>query len=1151
MGARGQQLATEVTPDGIKVGDQILTDPASPEAQKLVRAGLATNILGLDPTGVPTAMMMLASPSTLLREQPRKKAAGRRWSGEDSKAQSIAESAVGQVVSVPGRFVGGAVDRLGNTIAGNAALIGVGGDPVRAWTGLLSNVTSPVAGAGRAVASATPEQILADPIAAAGSAATHAPAVVPFVGWAYGIVEALSKPGELAREGAKETLTYALDARTLKNLEAGHVVANTGEVQVTTSDVDVHADNGGYVTFTLPDLEGGEPKAWYIMATPDSPGHFTAQVPTGPDEELVERADGAVVLANTRTGETVRTIKTPWAKDALGREQPTWYSIEKIDEATSAVTQHIQPNKGALYPLIADGPDNGNGADGKPITVQRLPNGQEVVHENGVDSVIGNPKPGEERAAAPAPRVAPSQTYQPQTSTADNGNGTTTVTTTDHSGKTSTRIAPTPEVDNALGQRAENERQRQQDINSRLRGPWHPAPAQDVPEAESRDTPTASAPVDASWGSVTNPNAVAHDLANTALRGSVAAPVTSTSSGTSSGIEYGKPDAGQEAIDAANRINSWAVPAREKLQQEIAAKSAELQAVKDRPIDYSKGTISMPYPVNAEPIPMDVAKKMADSQTLEQQLAALVQRYLSIPVVDVTKAITQILPNGSRSYTAPLIGVDGKAASSTKGEAVQVEFGGARSGPTNNLVGNDGAYIRGTSVQTEHWADTGKITSRSIDPGSVQDLSFETSMTILDVVGIAAGVPEAGRLISGLTRGAASRISTRLGEGAAAQDARAVTDLPKPDAAATKITTAGEPPSVTAPKIADTPHGTPAPPATTAGAADRLGAEATAPTKPAAPTAPAPGPNYKPFTTTPATDVAAAGAKTPEIPKTPATTAATAEKLGADTAKTIDTPTTADKAFTTMPAAEKVGGDAAKTAEGPSSTVGRVTTKAESPTPKPDTNGTKSVGGIEGRPHQKPLINDPTTLSRRPDDIGQWGKAGEGITNKNTGGKRFWAMFQEWTSRVPAEYAYKVDGVPERIANSGVVKLDIAGYAGKQRIYGDAKLGYSEALESALKSVAKNPNVKSLPPQVKSLIESITKQTETLQAKGVQFGVGTDNRYAVVFNRTDTPALTRRILNARSDLPPEILRKIDFVSLDEFKKRFPDFTPIRPQNFGR
>lgn len=371
--ARGQQLAAQVTPDGIRVGDKILTDPTSEQAQKLVRDGLATNVLGIDPMGVPTAMMMLASPSTLVREQSRKKAAGRRWSGEESKAQSIAESAVGQVVSVPGRFVGGAVDRFGNTIAGNAALIGVGGDPVRAWTGLLSNVTSPVAGAGRAVASATPEQILADPIAAAGSAATHAPAAVPFVGWAYGLVEWATKPGELAREGAKETLTSALDTLTVKNLEAGQAVANTGEVHVTTSDVDVHADNGGYVTFTLPDLEGGEPKAWYILATPESPGNFTTNVPTQPDEELVERGDGSVVLVNTGTGQIVRTIKTPWAKDALGRDQPTWYSVERLDDSTSTITQHIAPNKGALYPLVAD-------------AVQTVPGGGEMTSGNAAPS---------------------------------------------------------------------------------------------------------------------------------------------------------------------------------------------------------------------------------------------------------------------------------------------------------------------------------------------------------------------------------------------------------------------------------------------------------------------------------------------------------------------------------------------------------------------------------------------------------------------------------------------------------------------------------------------------------------------------------------------------------------------------------------------
>ncbi|WP_259172191.1 hypothetical protein, partial [Tsukamurella ocularis] len=362
--ARGQQLAPQVTPDGIKVGDHLLTDPTSEQAQKLVREGQATNILGLDPTGIPTAMMMLASPNTLIREQrkPTKAKPGRRWTTEAGDPRTTAtakdESVVGQVVSVPGRFVGGAVDRFGNTIAGNAALIGVGGDPVRAWSGLAKNVTSPVAGVGRFAASATPEQILADPVAAAGSAATHAPVAVPFVGWAYGIVEALSKPGELAREGAKETLTSALDTLTLKNLEAGQQVANTGEVHVTTSDVDVHADNGGYITFTLPDLEGGEPKAWYILATPDSPGNFTTNVPTAPGEELIERADGSVVLVNTATSQTVRTIKTPWAKDALGRDQPTWYSVERLDDSTSTITQHIAPNKGALYPLVADSPQS-------------------------------------------------------------------------------------------------------------------------------------------------------------------------------------------------------------------------------------------------------------------------------------------------------------------------------------------------------------------------------------------------------------------------------------------------------------------------------------------------------------------------------------------------------------------------------------------------------------------------------------------------------------------------------------------------------------------------------------------------------------------------------------------------------------------------
>ena len=458
VSARGQQLAAQVTPDGIKVGGQLLTDPTSEQAQKLVRDGQATNILGLDPTGVPTAMMMLASPNTLLREQSRKKSAGRRWSGEGAKAQSIAESAVGQVVSVPGRFVGGAVDRFGNTIAGNAALIGVGGDPVRAWTGLLSNVTSPVAGAGRAVASATPEQILADPVAAAGSAATHAPAAVPFVGWAYGLVEWATKPGELAREGAKEILTSALDTLTLKNLEAGQAVANTGEVQVTTSDVDIHADNGGYVTFTLPDLEGGEPKAWYILATPDSPGNFTTDVPTAPGEELIERADGSVVLVNSGTGQIVRTIKTPWAKDALGRDQPTWYSIDKVDDQTSTITQHIAPNKGALYPLVADAPGGagaGAGAGAAVGSSSTTPNADaELARIQAAVAAQNAPKPPApvqprpvvadvQIPAAVAPAIAPIAQAQgaavSESGSADTASATV-VQTSDTGTQTSTRI---------------------------------------------------------------------------------------------------------------------------------------------------------------------------------------------------------------------------------------------------------------------------------------------------------------------------------------------------------------------------------------------------------------------------------------------------------------------------------------------------------------------------------------------------------------------------------------------------------------------------------------------------------------------------------------------------------------------------------------
>ncbi|MBS4102848.1 hypothetical protein [Tsukamurella paurometabola] len=479
VSARGQQLAdqgAEVTAYGARVGDQLITDPRSEAAQRLVREGRATNLLGVDPSGVPTAMLMLASPNTLIREQPRKKTkgykpgqrwttatsraetgtgtgadtttvssgvvTGRRWSalstvfggaagaagavrggagavGEgaaglarDSRgvwvvgeqiaqaaqrvaqvagnveqlaaltswaatqtaagqlphaAAKAADAAVGQLITVPGRFLGGYASIVTDGISGTAALLGIGGDPVRAWSGLGWNILNPAKGLSRFAVAASPLEAAADPVYAAGAATmwgtNAAIAAVPFawvvtlpLTFTLGTAQTLLRPGLLSRIEAIKTLGQSLDAATEQHLQhtAQQATANTSQVQVTTPDVDIHTDRGGYVTFTLPDLEGGEPKAWYILATPDSPGNFTTNVPTQPGEVLVERADGSVVLTNTVTGQTVRTIKAPWAKDALGRDQPTWYSIERVDDSTSTVTQHIAPNKGALYPLVAD-----------------------------------------------------------------------------------------------------------------------------------------------------------------------------------------------------------------------------------------------------------------------------------------------------------------------------------------------------------------------------------------------------------------------------------------------------------------------------------------------------------------------------------------------------------------------------------------------------------------------------------------------------------------------------------------------------------------------------------------------------------------------------------------------------------------------------
>ncbi|GIZ97417.1 MULTISPECIES: DNA/RNA non-specific endonuclease [Tsukamurella] len=137
--------------------------------------------------------------------------------------------------------------------------------------------------------------------------------------------------------------------------------------------------------------------------------------------------------------------------------------------------------------------DGGKGADGKEIIVTQLPNGQEMIQENGVTSIIGTPKPGQQ-ARDPYPVQGANQV-----STADNGNGTTTVNQTDSSGTPSSVTASDEEVNRALAERARQAAADKADRDSRRRRGPRPEPSElaTQPRDESLDD---------KWNSVITPN---------------------------------------------------------------------------------------------------------------------------------------------------------------------------------------------------------------------------------------------------------------------------------------------------------------------------------------------------------------------------------------------------------------------------------------------------------------------------------------------------------------------------------------------------------------------------------------------------------------------------------------------------------------------
>lgn len=112
----------------------------------------------------------------------------------------------------------------------------------------------------------------------------------------------------------------------------------------------------GYEQLTVPSGPTGD-RTFILINNADAPlrYQFTEPVPEG--GRLEKNPDGSVTVlsaANTPVGHIAR----PWAKDALGREVATDYTIDG-----DSLIQTVHPTKGSVFPILAD-PDG----DSTPTT---------------------------------------------------------------------------------------------------------------------------------------------------------------------------------------------------------------------------------------------------------------------------------------------------------------------------------------------------------------------------------------------------------------------------------------------------------------------------------------------------------------------------------------------------------------------------------------------------------------------------------------------------------------------------------------------------------------------------------------------------------------------------------------------------------------
>ena len=93
-----------------------------------------------------------------------------------------------------------------------------------------------------------------------------------------------------------------------------------------------------------------------------SPREYVFHENVPPGGHIAVNPDGTATIYD-RDGRAVSTIAKPWAYDALGRPQRTWYTVGDNGD----LVQHVDASDDALYPILADPNEDGTALGGQAL----------------------------------------------------------------------------------------------------------------------------------------------------------------------------------------------------------------------------------------------------------------------------------------------------------------------------------------------------------------------------------------------------------------------------------------------------------------------------------------------------------------------------------------------------------------------------------------------------------------------------------------------------------------------------------------------------------------------------------------------------------------------------------------------------------------